>query len=358
MGYSMTRAIPMGIIGFVLGAAFVVLLRGLQQMNEVWNTQLGLTMGGLFAAIFFLWGIGALSGKMAAHVIHEPEEDEFGNELPVEEHHHDEPTGAGILQEQVWAVAFWVSVVAIGAFAFAALPGGLGYTISTDAAANANNIGYFTMDLPGGNTVVVSQLLVFVIFVVFTMISLFGAAWLFSKALFGLNSGIKTVKVVGNQPLMPLLGTANSSAGLLASGEGVAEVSHPVTAVKAEATEPKSLLWALISAPFHWLRVALGFIFKMLVDEADSEPKRTTLGRLSKILQLLITAFILYFLFYEALVGWIIKVEPDRTMASLTSAIMIPLLIFRTRWILYIVGLSARFGVWLLRGLPNFLGQK
>jgi len=310
MGYSMTRAIPMGIIGFVLGAALVVLLRGLQQMDEVWSTQLGLTIGGLFAAIFFLWGIGALSGKMAEHVIHEPEEDEFGNELPVEEHHHDDPTPVGILQEQMWSITFWVCVVTIGAFAFAALPGGLGYTVSIDAAANPNANGYFTMEIPGGQVVVVSKVVAFVFFVVFTMISLFGMSWLVAKALIGLNTGIKTVKVEGNQPLNVL--PVASNAGLLTAGEQGETVVTPAV------------------PSFNRRKLAMAVI----------------------------TGLVLLWLFYEALIGWIFKVSPTREILSVTNAILLPILIFYTKQVLWTIGRVARGTAHVLRGLPAFLGQK
>jgi hypothetical protein len=307
MGYSMTRAIPMAVIGFVLGAALVVLLRGLQSMTEVWNPQLGLTMGGLFATIFFLWGIGGLSGKMAAHEVHEPEEDEFGNELPVEDHHHHgEEKPADILQEQVWVVAFWISIVVIGLFAFAAIPGGFGYILSSDPAANVNAIGYFELEL-FGQTLIVSQLFAFVLVVAFTMFSLFVAAWLIAQALFGLNRGIKTVKVVGNQPLTALPEAA--PAGLLESGEGAAPVKAP---------------------GFDWRRLGLAVF----------------------------VGIIIYVLSYEALVGWIIPTEPTRTMASLGNAVLLPLLIFYTKRVLWTIGYVARFIAWVLRGVPSFLGQK
>lgn len=310
MGYSMTRAIPMGIIGFVLGAALVVLLRGLQQMDEVWNPQLGLTMGGLFATVFFLWGIGGLSGKMAAHEVHEPDEDEFGNELPVEEHHHDEPTGVGILQEQVWTVAFWVVVIALVTYAFSTIPGGFGYVLSSDPGANTNAIGYFTLELPFlPEPLVVSQLTMFVFVVAFTMLSLFVAAWLISKALFGLNSGIKTVKAEGNRPLTALPEASN--AGLLTSGENGEAV-------------------AVAQSSFNWRKLIIAVI----------------------------TGLVLLWLFYEALIGWIIKDSPNREILSVTNAIIIPILIFYTKQVLWTLGRVARFGARVLRGLPGFLGQK
>src|SRR5687768_354932 len=137
MTYGLNRALPMTVIGFLLGAGFVILLRALQGMDEIWHAQIGLIVGGVVAAIFFLWGIGAFSSKMAEHHVPEPGEDEFGNELPVEDHHHEDASGA-VLTSTIWTVAFWTMVIFAGLLIFAALPGGFGYTVSADAAANAN----------------------------------------------------------------------------------------------------------------------------------------------------------------------------------------------------------------------------
>lgn len=310
MGYGMTRAVPMGIIGFVLGAALVVLIRALQSMNEVWNPQLGLTMGGIFATIFFLWGIGGLSSKMAGHHVHEPEEDELGNEIVVDDHHHEEPTPFGILQEQIWSIAFWVSVVVLAVFFFAAIPGGFGHVISGDSAANTNMIGYFTLELPNGDVLVVSQLLAFILFVVFTMASLLFASWLIAQALFSLNRGVKMVKAEGNKPLNVL--PEASSAGLLTAGEGGEALTTAST------------------ASFNW----------------------------RKLLIAVVTGLVLYVLFYQALVGWIIKDEPIRTVASISNAVLLPILIFYTKMVLWTVGRVARWTARVLRALPAFLGQK
>lgn len=378
MGYSMTRAIPMAVIGFVLGAALVVLLRGLQSMTEVWSPQLGLTMGGLFATIFFLWGIGGLSGKMAAHEVHEPEEDEFGNELPVEDHHHHgEEKPADILQEQVWVVAFWISVLVIGVFAFAAIPGGFGYVLSSDPAANVNAIGYFELEL-FGQTLIVSQLFAFVLVVAFTMFSLFVAAWLIAQALFGLNRGIKTVKVVGNQPLTALPEAA--PAGLLEAGEG-AEVGRTI---KVAPQAPNVSFWRVIKALGLIIVLAVVFNFTIVGWFVPNESERLMVSLLSavavsilvffgdvllwvirlllmdvrKLVIALVTGFILYQLFYHALVGWIIPGEPTRTAASVTNAILIPIVIFYPKALLWSIGYTARFFVWVLRGMPWFFGQR
>ena len=50
----LTRAIPMGIVGFILGAAFVLVLRSLQSMDPLWDAQIGVLMTGHGVSIGFL----------------------------------------------------------------------------------------------------------------------------------------------------------------------------------------------------------------------------------------------------------------------------------------------------------------
>jgi hypothetical protein len=142
------------------------------------------------------------------------------------------------------------------------------------------------------------------------MVSLLFTAWLIAQALFSLNRGVKTVKAEGNQPLNVLPEAA--SAGLLTAGDG------GEAAVIAAA------------APFNW----------------------------RKLLIAVVTGLVLYVLFYEALVGWIIKDEPVRTVASVSNAILLPILIFYTKTVLWTVGRVARWTAKVLRALPAFLGQK
>ncbi|MCU0474856.1 MAG: hypothetical protein MUC99_01860, partial [Anaerolineae bacterium] len=170
-------------------------------------------------------------------------------------------------------------------------------------------IGYFTFVLPNGDEVVVSQLVAFVLFVVFTMGSLLVTAWLIAKGLTALNRGVKTAKVVGNQPLNAL--PEATPAGLLTAGDG------------AEAA-------AVAKPAFDWRRLVIAIV----------------------------TGLVLYQLFWHALVGWIIPGEPIRTVASAVNAVLLPILIFYTKRVLWTIGYVARGVAWLLRGLPSFLGQK
>lgn len=308
MGYNLTRAVPMGIIGFVLGAAFVVLLRAAQQMTEIWSPQIGLVIGVIIGAVFFLWGIGAFSGELSAHSVHEPEEDEFGNEIVVAEH-HAEPAPLSILSQQVWSVAFWISILAIVLFAFASFPGGYGYVVSGDAAANTNAIGYFELTMANGDVLQVSQALALILFVVITLVSLFGVAALIGLGVYMMNRGLKTVEVVGAQPL-----TAVTTAGLLGAPEGA---------------EPAPTGLAARLAPIRSWGI------------------------------LIISVLVLYVLFYEVAIGLILK-EPQslRIILSAVNAVVITLLIFRTKAVLLTVGRIARWAAGLLRKLPSGLGHK
>lgn len=358
MTYGLNRALPMTVIGFLLGAGFVILLRALQSMDEIWHAQIGLIVGGVVASIFFLWGIGAFSSRMAAHHVPEPGEDEFGNELPVEDHHHDQEVPSAVLTSTIWTVAFWTMVIFAGLLIFAALPGGFGYTLSADAAANANANGFFPLQWVNGETLFVSKLAAFIAFVAFTMLSLFGMSWLIAKGLFSLNANIKEVKVVGNQPLTPLmsLGSGSSAVAALPSGETVAVEPTPAyTPVKR----------GPIGGFFH-------FMWSMLLDEPTPAHRRTTGQRITRLAILFGLMLVLYFVFYEALIGWIMPQTGEMTVPpgirfgpymfrifnSIVSAVLIVLLLLRTRWVLHIIGATARFLARVLRGIPAFLFQR
>lgn len=375
MGYSMNRAVPMAILGFIVGAGFVILLRGLQQMDTLWDPQLGLMVGGVVATIFFIWGIGGMSAQMAAHHVAEPEDDEFGNELPVEDHHHDEETPVTLLGSQVWTVFFWVMVLFAGLFIFAALPGGFGYTLSSDPAANANANGFFPVDMGGGNTLYVSKLLAFILLVAFTMISLFGAAWLFARALTGLNQGITSAKAEGNQPLSPLFATplaAGVGVAALPSGDGnVAVVSAPVAAPEPAkpAAPPREYngffdwAFAALFGTIGWVFGSIGklvrFHINMLLDEPTPADARSTGERFKRVALLVVLAFPLYIIFYEVAIGLVMPTPYWlRMVISFANVVLVLLLIFRTRWVLFIIGTVARFTARVLRGIPEFLFQR
>lgn len=357
MVYSINRAFPLAVFGFVIGAGGVLLLRSLQNLDPVWSPQIGLVIGGLVASLFFLWGIGAYSSAMAAHHVPEPEEDEFGNELPVEDHHHDDETPTSILGNQVWTVAFWVMVLFIGLLFFASLPGGFGYTVSNDPAANTNANGFFEFNW-FGTQVYVSKLVAFILFVGFTIASLYVAAGLIARVFFSLNAGVKETQAVGNQPLQSIYAP-------LGAGSAVAALPSGETAAPVEAAPEPAKKRGLIGGFIH-------FVFSMLVDEPTPAHRRSTGERLSRVALLAVVFVVLYWLHYEALIGWIMPQTGEMTVPpgitfgpymfrmfnAFMAALTITLLVLRTRWVIYIIGRVARFGAWVLRKLPEFLFQR
>lgn len=67
MNYGLSRAVPMSILGFCLGVMATVLLRALQQIDPVWNPEIGIIFGMLLSAVFFVAYMGAFDPAMSAH---------------------------------------------------------------------------------------------------------------------------------------------------------------------------------------------------------------------------------------------------------------------------------------------------
>jgi len=115
----LARAVPLGILGFTIGAILARLIRlaqGLEFNTAEPNGFIGpaMVMGAFFAAGFFVWGMGAFDPKMNVHGDHaeeHPEEEKL--EKPI-----------NILANFTWKIFLWVIllVLAVGAFAF--LPAG------------------------------------------------------------------------------------------------------------------------------------------------------------------------------------------------------------------------------------------
>jgi hypothetical protein len=157
------RAIWMGVVGLLLGGGFVMLLRGLQQIEPIWDVGLGIVVIAFSMSGFFLWGMGAFDPKMSVHGEHAEEE----HPEPAEE----EPSQ--ILGSYIWKAGVYSVAVLLVIMVVALVPGGPGLRVADDPLASTFGIGYFTMQLPfGGPTVQVSELVVFLGFVLFTILSL------------------------------------------------------------------------------------------------------------------------------------------------------------------------------------------
>lgn len=196
----LARAVPMGIVGFIVGALIAIVIRlaqGLDPNPAAPYAYVGpaMVLGVFLSAFTFVWGMGAFDPKMNVHGDH------------AEEHHDEEPEKpASLLGGSIWRITFWtiLSVLCLAAFAF--LPTGPTIKSVHQADGDAAAVGYTTLAqiyvplqeflftatgldlLPPLSdqlaAVEVSQLVVLVIFTIIAMFSLFLVAgvlgWLFS----------------------------------------------------------------------------------------------------------------------------------------------------------------------------------
>lgn len=189
----LSRGIPGALIGFALGALFVLILRQLQGMDPVWDAGVALTLTPFTMMAGWLWGVGAFNPKMSEHG-HHGHEDEHHDEtalatvgdtaLAVHEDHHEEeeePTPLGLLFSTSWRVSTYVIALCIFFFAFAALPTGYYLQQANQAEAQSAAIeGNQIFDLPlGTGTFQASQLTVLLGFLAFTMFSMIIVGGLF-----------------------------------------------------------------------------------------------------------------------------------------------------------------------------------
>ncbi len=188
----LARAVPMGIIGFVVGALIAIVIRLAQGLdpnpdNPYAYVGPAFTLGAFLSAFTFVWGMGGFDPRMNVHG---------------EEHHEEEAEAEeeprALLSGYIWQVAFWtiLGVLAIGAVAF--LPQGPSIQNVREPEGNVAAVGFvrfgdiyqptreFLQTATGLDLlpplasnlaqVEVSYLVLLVVFFIITMLSLFVAA--------------------------------------------------------------------------------------------------------------------------------------------------------------------------------------
>lgn len=299
----LSRAIPMGILGFLFGGLIVIILRSLQGLTPLWDTGAGIVLGVLMAAAFFVWGVGGFDPRMSVH-------GEAADEVDEEA----EATPAGLLRGSIWQIATLLLLLLLAVAAFALLPGGLALTITADPLASTAQVGMFEMELPfGGPVVQVSQLVVFIVVIIIMFLSLGVAAAVISAILYALNRGIREAQTGGTAALAVAGGP--SEAALQTAGEGGAA------------------------------RVA-------------ARGGRSTLGTIIEIVKFVVLALILYLLFYYVLIGLVLPGSPLLMPLSLINAVIFALLILRPAVVLRTLGRVSGWLVRVLQALPRVLFQK
>ncbi len=233
------RAIWFGILGFMLGALFVTLIRTLQQLTPLWDSGVGIIIGFLFSVFFFTWGIGAFNLRLSAH----------GEGPEIEKIHHDLEQKARapgfLLRRAVWQLGGLLLLFLLAIFAFAAFPGGLALTTTITPGASTTMIGYIPVII-GGQTLQVSTLVVFILFIGFVLLSLAAIGGLLGTLVFRYDRSYRQ-SVAQAKAAAAALG-AGAPAGLLAAPDPVA-----AAAVAAPAGKPM-----VIALP-KWLRYLLVF---------------------------------------------------------------------------------------------------
>src|SRR5262245_45850796 len=106
-----SRAVPMGIFGFLIGSLLVIVARGLQSLDPLWAVGPGIVFGAFFCAGFFMWGIGAFDPRMSVHGEHVEETPKV--EKP-----------RTILSGYIWQATFLTLIVLLVLAVIAWLPGG------------------------------------------------------------------------------------------------------------------------------------------------------------------------------------------------------------------------------------------
>lgn len=182
------RAVPMGILGFALGALLAVVIRLLQGLDPNPNDPYGyvgpaFVLGAFLSSGFFIWGIGAFDPRMNVH-----------GEEPTPDDQRAEETAAGplaLLISHIWQITFWLIVLVVAIAIFAFIPAGPAIQ-SVAGDGNPADIGYTTFALPfGGPTVVVSYLTLFIVFVIWTILSLAIVAGLIAFIMAYFSRGVK-----------------------------------------------------------------------------------------------------------------------------------------------------------------------
>ncbi len=173
---SLSRAVPMGLIGFLVGSLFVMVMRDLQGIQPAWDSGVAIILSAFTAAGFFLWGIGAFTPSMSVHGDPHEEADESGE------------TPFAILKGYTALITTITLLAVLGFATYALLPGTPTITQTDRAAASATGIGVFILTI-GDNTLEISQLVVFIAFGLFTIVSLLAISALIGFAFFALSRG-------------------------------------------------------------------------------------------------------------------------------------------------------------------------
>ncbi|MCU0512867.1 MAG: hypothetical protein MUE40_09885 [Anaerolineae bacterium] len=201
----LSRAIPATFLAFIVAAFLVFVIRGLQNMEPLYDPRVTLVLAPFLMAAAFVWGMGGFDPRMSEHP-HGPADahaDESAAIVPAPEHPAEpapESIG-GILTGQMWRITSLIILLLVALFGFALLPTGLRLDTTNDPAADpvefARNMQFLTplgIEINGTNLLEADKLSVFIGFIIFTLVSLLLFAGGLGLLFYYLNRGVVEVR--------------------------------------------------------------------------------------------------------------------------------------------------------------------
>jgi hypothetical protein len=400
----------MGILGLLLGVAFVTVIRALQGLDPVQDASVSLVLGGFVAVGFFMWGLGAFDPRMSEHA-HDPEHAEQ-LALALAEEEAKAPPGS-ILGSYIWLLTTGLLLLLVVIVTFALIPGSPALQTTSDPLGNAAANGFVEMQILG-HTIIVSQLLLLIGFAVVMFATLALAAGGLGFVLFALNRGVTEVAgmprtALGPGPLAeeeapaasagPLARLPLRAAALALGTLAVTVVLDLVVPFEPGLRVPSfsyilatfALLvvftlaaWALLSAALRAVRgwlwlvralivlVVVGAFVALYAALVTSALTTLDLLPLAIINALLLAALVftgqtrgvlfaalgagLFVAFYYVLIGLVLVGAPDTLFwLSLVNAAVIALVVLRPRQVTNAIGGGARALARWLRRLPYWI---
>lgn len=399
-----SRAVPMGILGFLITMVVLVVIRTLQSVKPAMDPQITIVFGVLVAAGFFVYGMGAVDPRMNQHA-HEPED---GDEAQA---HHEEAEEEGqpgqILGGYTWQVTTLTLGLLLIVVFFALLPDGPGIQIAHEPLSNVSDIGMVAIQI-GSESYHFSQLTVIIGFIIVMMVSLAGAAGGMGLALFHLHQGATVVKDIDHTPLEaePLENAPTAGAGLARWAAIAAVVTIGFAVLDTLIGTPITLEFATLSfflsagVVFVYSFLFMGWIIRFVVAQTQwrwlvralvimvaaglllgvidfaliwlglSGMSLTSAvvfnlvglgllivpGRMVVAVMFAILSGILVPLFYFLLIGLIVPFAPPLLFGiSASNALLITALILRPKFVTHWVGYAAGWTAQVLRRLPDAL---
>ncbi len=400
-----SRAVPMGLLGFLLAMLVLVVVRTLQQLDPPLDPQLAVVFGAFTMAAGFIWGLGAFDPRMNVHA-HEPPEDEDETAIEVVEHAEEpESKPSEILGGYIWLLSTLLIALLLILVAFAELPEGPALKTVHDPLADVAAVGYEQLIL-FGQTFEVSQLLLLIGFAIVMFLSLTAIAGLVGMLFFNLSRGLTSVKDVEQTALAaePLEHADTSQRGIVRWGivAAVATVAfalfdrlmnQPITnefqtlsfflaggGIFAIAFVLLGYFIRAVASRTHWLwlvraiiivgGVNLVLIGAFLIVWLAVAPLPMInvavlnlvilggllLGRMVVASMYAILVGILIPLFYFVLIGLVVSFAPPLLFfISLNNALLVAAIVLRPKFVTHWLGYGASWTAKQLRRVPNMM---